>query len=433
VLFLHGINYWNLGDLGIFQAMAASLARALGRYDATVLTTFAMAERPRHVRLAVEPRVLDYPILEPARGLGQRARMLGRAVLLPLLAVLYRSGPRIGMRRWFPRSCALFDVYLEADLVVSKGGNFLMDTGHRVPTWFLPTHQILLAVLLRRPVVVYAQSLGPFRGRLGRAIVGAVLRRVDLVILRERGSLALLPQAMNMDRVHVTSDEAFLLEPSAALPAELAGLLGPRTIAATVIAWEFPGLSPEGVRAARERYYDAMAACLDALAAGHDADILLLPHVAGWGGRNDAEAIDAILARARERARYRVAPDDVTPEQEVRLLAGCALCIGTRMHSVIFALAAGTPVLAVGYLPKTVGVLGAIGLADWVVPIEAVDRGALLAKAEALLRDPAARAAAEAARDRARDLARANATLAAQLVGVHGDQPASPARAVTQR
>jgi len=60
------------------------------------------------------------------------------------------------------------------------------------------------------------------------------------------------------------------------------------------------------------------------------------------------------------------------------------LFIGTRLHSNIFALTAGTPVLAIAYYYKTHGVMQMLGLSDWTIDIAAVDSETLTGLLEKL-------------------------------------------------
>ena len=54
------------------------------------------------------------------------------------------------------------------------------------------------------------------------------------------------------------------------------------------------------------------------------------------------------------------------------------LFLGSRLHSNIFTLTEGVPVLAIAYQDKTFGVLRMLGLDEWVVDIRAVEAGQLV-------------------------------------------------------
>jgi colanic acid/amylovoran biosynthesis protein len=76
------------------------------------------------------------------------------------------------------------------------------------------SRDIFLGVLLGKPVVIYAQSPGPFNGWLASHIAKFTLNRVSLVTLRENISRRLLDElGIIKPVVRVTADPAFLLEP----------------------------------------------------------------------------------------------------------------------------------------------------------------------------------------------------------------------------
>jgi colanic acid/amylovoran biosynthesis protein len=66
----------------------------------------------------------------------------------------------------------------------------------------------------------------------------------------------------------------------------------------------------------------------------------------------------------------------------VQLMAayGCMdFVVGTRMHSNIFALCAGVPVIAIGYMSKTRGIMRSLGLEEWTHDIETINGPELVA------------------------------------------------------
>ena len=416
ILLLHGINYWNLGDLGIFQAMTESFARQFPDAKATVLSTFAMDEMPRRGQFALPVEVVNYPIYEPATSVRQRMAMIVHLVGLPIMAVLYRFGLRWLVRLCSKRYATVFECYRRADVVVSKGGNFLIDTGHRVPTFLLPLHQIALAILLGKTTVLYAQSYGPFHRPFYRRMAHAVLRRASLILVRERLSLNHLPAKGNLPNVRLTGDEAFLLEPGEKLSPQLAALVDGPTVGVTAIEWEFPGMSPARVEHMRRRYYEELAGTLNRLIEEKGLGVLFIPHLSGWRSHNDEAAIREVVQRIHRATAVRVAPHSVTPREAIALISRCKMFLGTRMHSVIFSIAASTPALAIGYLPKSRGIMSALGLEDWVVDIDQLGGHNLEHRAFAMLSDPRSDARVREARDLARSLARQNVVHVSRLI-----------------
>jgi colanic acid/amylovoran biosynthesis protein len=59
------------------------------------------------------------------------------------------------------------------------------------------------------------------------------------------------------------------------------------------------------------------------------------------------------------------------------LYSACDLMLGTRFHSVIFALTSMVPCLAIEYEHKTRGIMRDLGLEEWVLPIDEVSHARL--------------------------------------------------------
>jgi colanic acid/amylovoran biosynthesis protein len=66
------------------------------------------------------------------------------------------------------------------------------------------------------------------------------------------------------------------------------------------------------------------------------------------------------------------------------------LLVATRMHSAIFALSAGVPALAIGYLHKSAGIMEMLGLERYVLDIDTIDAERLCAVADRLWDERAA-------------------------------------------
>ncbi len=74
-------------------------------------------------------------------------------------------------------------------------------------------YPVLLNILLRRPFVIYAESLGPFKGPFQKILMRFILRRAKMISVRENISLGHLQDLGIIQPVYVTTDPAFLLKP----------------------------------------------------------------------------------------------------------------------------------------------------------------------------------------------------------------------------
>jgi colanic acid/amylovoran biosynthesis protein len=204
-------------------------------------------------------------------------------------------------------------------------------------------------------------------------LVRRVLKRLDHVLVREHFSAeALRRMGLGPPQVVETGDLAFALdlEPDVRQEEWAQGwrdrLGGQPLVAMTVRDWSFPRRGEEG----RENYVSVMAAVIDDLAAKGYRTVLL-PQVTGPAADDDRVMSRRVKEAARSRSAV-VLTERVDPGHLLAFMRHCRLVVGTRMHSVIFALLAGVPVVAVAYAHKTYGIMQAMGLSEYVVDIQTI-------------------------------------------------------------
>ena len=250
---------------------------------------------------------------------------------------------------------------------------------------------MLLAALLGRPLMICAQTIGPFR--LTRPLVRFTLSRASLITVREELSFNdLRSMRLRGPELHQTNDIAFLLEPAspertdAILAAEgIDGSSGPFLGAALS---SLPGLR-RGV--SKRRLVELFAAVVDDFIDATGAAAIFVAHVTGPGvERDDREMLQAVQARMQCRQRAHFLTGDYRPEELKGVIGRCAAFMGLRMHANIAALGMNVPTLAVAYSRKTAGIMKAAGQHRWVCDIREVDRDALSDTLGQLWRDRAA-------------------------------------------
>lgn len=116
------------------------------------------------------------------------------------------------VNRWNPLGVAFS--LLRSDLLLSGGGGLLQDvTGVRSLCYYLAV--VALAKILGKPVIYYAQGVGPIRTRFGRWLTRIISNRVDLITVRDQASRDDFLQ-MGVDRppVVVTADPVLAVSPA---------------------------------------------------------------------------------------------------------------------------------------------------------------------------------------------------------------------------
>lgn len=188
-----------------------------------------------------------------------------------------------------------------------------------------------------------------------------VLRAHDRIYARESLTADAL-RAHGAGPVVLRPDPAFSLRPEpAALPEGFAGR------AAAV------NLSPLMLRRSG-RLLEHFAEAAHFLLCKADT-LVLLPHVL-MPTDNDQEALDALRAclSPAERARTCTVPRQWNAAQRKYLVSRCELLVCCRTHASIAGYSCGVPTLVAGYSVKSQGIGKALGMEQWVLPLEQGER-----------------------------------------------------------
>ncbi len=264
----------------------------------------------------------------------------------------------------------------QSDLMVLGGGGLFQDlSGAPRDTLLLPSHWGLgyyagfgiLAGLVGTPLAIYGAGAGPLDTEDGRILTAAAFESATLATVRDRASLDLLT-AIGVPEGHVTlaADPAFRLEP--------ANRAEPRrgTIGVSVRPW------------GRGEWMESLAHGLDALSEQLDADIEFLPfQSSALDHENDAAIAAGVAGQMTHKERTRVLQAAPTAAEMAGRFSAYDLVIGMRLHSVVFAMAARVPVIAMAYRPKVRNLMTDAGLGEYVMELdEAADLPALTERAQ---------------------------------------------------
>jgi colanic acid/amylovoran biosynthesis protein len=297
------------------------------------------------------------------------------ATMLPALTHRLLGTPCFAFtpKRW--RS--LLRAYMDADLIVSKPGGFLYSSGRGL-SLIVSLYTLWLATLVGKPLYILPQSIGPFPRKWERTLVGAVLAQARIIMVREEISLAQLRACgLPAGKSHVLPDLAFAFTgDDAETAATWLNGLGIAVdqklpyLGMTIINW-----GANNLRFGRQAEYEAAcAAAIRHFVLRWGGKVLLFPQV--WGplpNQDDRVPARRVAESLADLGDAVVAVDSpVAPGLLRSAYQFMDLFIGTRMHSNIFALSAGVPVIGIGYLPKTQGITQMLGLGEWTVGIDEV-------------------------------------------------------------
>ncbi|MBN2099409.1 MAG: polysaccharide pyruvyl transferase family protein [Dehalococcoidia bacterium] len=314
--------------------------------------------------------------------------------------------------------------YASADVIVDVSMDTFSDDFGMI-TVVEHSKDILIGAFLSRPVVMWAQSPGPFRSRSTRWLVRQALRRLALANVREEISVKhLTTLGVDSARIHVTADPAFALDPAPEIRAReilrahgvSAGhhpLVG-MTVSWTILMTEAKRsaylrclqsvfrttrlLMPETwsdylrKRAGRFRGLDMLSfvgvegisQVVDHLVESIGAMVVLVPHDLD-PVLDDRMICSQVLQSTRHPESVIMLDGDYSAAELKAVIGQCDLFVGAKMHANIAALSMGVPTLGIQYHHKFHGIMQLLGQEDYVCSKFAVEE--VMAKFDILWRN----------------------------------------------
>lgn len=110
-----------------------------------------------------------------------------------------------------PENSRLFE-YSNSEIVICGGGDSM--SGENGIGILTPLLNILYAILLRKPIILYGESLGYYSNFIVNFLAKFVFNKIKLILAREELSKKYLDDnSVTNPKVYVTADPAFVLNP----------------------------------------------------------------------------------------------------------------------------------------------------------------------------------------------------------------------------
>jgi polysaccharide pyruvyl transferase WcaK-like protein len=294
-----------------------------------------------------------------------------------LLALTYRLVPLTVSRRVIERRNAWIRTVKNAWLVGDiRGGDSFSDIygAKRFLFGCLPTFSVLL---IRREIVLFPQTYGPFKSTLGRGLARVILKRASKVLARDAESARYVAELTNgRCSADICPDVAFALESVRPEKVVLEPPLAEGT-AGVLVGLNVSGLLYHGGYTRANMfgleldYPGFLTRLVTFLLEEPGVRVILVPHTFAPASsvESDPAACERLRARLPESLRSRVHIVSREYDQhEIKGVIGiCDFFVGSRMHACIAALSQGIPTIGVAYSRKFRGVFGTVGMADWVI------------------------------------------------------------------
>ena len=280
----------------------------------------------------------------------------------PLINILWAILFKIGLNPQSIKSSTIQE-YASADIIINLSGDSFSDSkgGFSISI----SSAILLGRSLKKPMVLYSQSIGTFRW-ITTSLARYCLNNVNLVIVREEITKSYLKELGIKSPVYLTADCAFILDPAPC--GRVKDILSKERINTT--KKPLIGISANAMLDDKEsNYAKSMAQLIDYVIEKLNAQIVFVPHVVAIneGDKGDDLGIgEKIYKLARNKENINLIKGDYSPEELKGIIGLCDIFIGGRMHANIAALSSYVPTMATAWSHKYYGIMRAVGQENYV-------------------------------------------------------------------
>jgi len=300
---------------------------------------------------------------------------------------LYLRKTRFLHRIWLKKSeIEGINEYLNSDLVISSGGTYLVENYIMKPKIF----EYQLITRLKKPLVFFTQSLGPFRKPSNREYFKQLFDKAALVLLRDQKSYHnLLEIGVQNDNCYVVSDAAFALAENIK-EVEKRSLLPHRTpLRVAISVREWAHFKKKNSDVGMNQYLTSIRDLCLHLVETYNAQVTFVSTCQGireyW---TDDSRIAAHIMNMLPKKYHSNAVLDSSfrnPSQLTSFLKEFDFVVSTRLHMAILATGVGVPVIPIAYEFKTQELFRTFELECLVLDIEDIDSKELIEKVKYLL------------------------------------------------
>lgn len=253
-----------------------------------------------------------------------------------------------------------------ADFMISGGGSLFQDQTSHKNIWYYAA-VIKLARWLKKPVLVYAQGIGPVKHEKNQRLIKKLFQSVQIISVRDEHSKQALEAYGVSQPIQIVPDPVLGIDPAGLQSEWLAGeQIAQKKLAVSIRSWSHD-----------QAYLKKVAEALDKLAAKGYAIVLVPMH--GSYDEKTSKQLKKLMSQDAN-----IAPSHCSINEKMAIIKESDVLLGMRLHALIFAAIGNTPFLALSYDPKIDAFtsiveqtfIGHVNDTDWTAAdiVEAVER-----------------------------------------------------------
>lgn len=230
----------------------------------------------------------------------------------------------------------------DIDLLIIGGGGLLMDMYKRDAPLYGTLG--LLGKFKKCKVVIYGVGAGPINTTLGKTIIRTLVNKADSASVRDENSKKLLESLGINKSIEVIGDPAFFVsDPKSIKRGNVITNIG-----VTAVPYFSNNYWPTADPKKYHSYVNGLAKNLDEIAKKMDINITFY----STKFPEDIQVTKDIFNLMKNKKNVQINEQNLTPKEIFSLSSEQDVIIGTRLHSLILASSAQTPIIGIGYHQK---------------------------------------------------------------------------------
>ena len=377
------------GNMGVGALTAGALTIVARRFPTVQAFLLDYGTEASKFSFEIGQDTLDVPLIN--LRFSWKIWLPNNIALLLLLSALALPLGRHA-QHWIGRRNRWLAAIDDADLALAVSGGDSFSDIYGMSRLFYVTLPQWLALLRGKRLVLLPQTIGPFDGRLARAMARPLMRRALAIYSRDADGVTETRHLLGANGIGIPArfcpDMGFVVEPRRPARENFGDLDLPDgmrqrpAVGLNVSGLLLMGGYTRGNMFKLNLDYTKLVEELVALFVdARGADVLLIPHVFGDGAESDTHAVDAVHAKLSGRfaGRLHRARGSYDQNEIKHVIGRCDFFVGSRMHACIAALSQAVPAVGVAYSDKFAGVFATVGVPELVADPRRLDLEQMLA------------------------------------------------------
>ena len=303
-----------------------------------------------------------------------------------ILSILSAIFIKLGLKPFYRKD--VLDKIKNCDLVISGSDEIFKEASSLLSinfiwliNWwsmlFSRTWDVLIAKFFGKNLIMFPNSVGPFKTFIGRTLSKVALNCYDCICIRENISFDIVKTLHLRCKKILTSDISLLLP-----------TISPKHVfSLNNLIGVCPGVYDSGMPKEKiNKYINVHAKALDRAINKYGLNVFFIPHYISGLKNDDLYISKLIIKNMVYNDKVKLIKTNSVDEFK-SLLASMDVVISSKMHPAVFATSEFTPTLCIAYDHKQIGFFRILGLSNYVISIQNVSLKNLSLKIDDLWRD----------------------------------------------